>query len=158
VKRSLVAWCAALLLSLCHLVPTASAAPPEEEAATSVPVLAYYYQWFTPKSWDRAKIDYPLAGRYSSDDVSIMQRHIAEAKSAGIGGFIVSWKSTATNNRRLEALIKVARAADFKLAIIYQGLTSIGTLNRCNGSQRTSISLSSATRRTRFFTSSLSPC
>jgi Glycosyl hydrolase family 99/Calcineurin-like phosphoesterase/Iron/zinc purple acid phosphatase-like protein C len=123
VKRSLVAWCVALLLSLCHLIPTASAAlPEEEEAATSVPVLAYYYQWFTPKSWDRAKIDYPLAGRYSSDDTSIMKKHIAEAKSAGIGGFIVSWKSTPTNNRRLDALIKVARAADFKLAVIYQGL------------------------------------
>ena len=121
-KRSLVAWGIALLLSVCHLMPTASAALPEEEAATSLPVLAYYYQWFTKKSWDRAKIDYPLAGRYSSDDVSIMERHVAEAKSAGIDGFIVSWKSTPTNNRRLEALIKVARAADFKLAIIYQGL------------------------------------
>jgi hypothetical protein len=87
-----------------------------------VPVLAYYYQWFDQKSWDRAKIDYPLAGRYSSDDVSIMKRHIEEAKSAGIKGFIVSWKSSTTNNRRLKALIGVARAADFKLAVIYQGL------------------------------------
>ena len=51
-----------------------------------------------------------------------MKRHIDEAKSAGIEGFIVSWKSTSTNNRRLEALMSVARAADFKLAIIYQGL------------------------------------
>ena len=79
-KRSPVAWCIALLLSLGHLIPTAAAQP--EEAADSVPVLAYYYQWFDQKSWDRAKIDYPLAGRYSSDDVSIMKRHIEEAKSA----------------------------------------------------------------------------
>jgi hypothetical protein len=121
VKRSPVAWCVALLLSLCHLTPTASAALPEE-AADGVPVLAYYYQWFSHKSWDRAKIDYPLAGRYSSDNTSIMKKQIAEAKSAGINGFIVSWKSTPTNNRRLEALIRVARAADFKLAVIYQGL------------------------------------
>ena len=85
-------------------------------------MLAYYYQWFSKKSWDRAKVDYPLAGRYSSDDVSVMQKQIEQAKSAGIDGFIVSWKSTATNNRRLEALIKVARSANFKLAIIYQGL------------------------------------
>ena len=120
-KRSAVAWCLAVLFSLCHLTPAASAAVPED-APDSVPVLAYYYQWFSKKSWDRAKVDYPLAGRYSSDDISIMQRHIEEAKSAGIDGFIVSWKSTATNNRRLEALIKVARAANFKLAVIYQGL------------------------------------
>ena len=121
-KRSPVAWCVALLLSLCHLTLTASAALPEEEATDGLPVLAYYYQWFTPKSWDRAKTDHPLAGRYSSDDTSIMKKHIAEAKSAGINGFIVSWKSTPTNNRRLDALIKVARGTDFKLAIIYQGL------------------------------------
>jgi Glycosyl hydrolase family 99/Calcineurin-like phosphoesterase len=121
VKRSPVAWCIAVLLSLCHLTPSASAALPED-ATDGLPVLAYYYQWFTPKSWDRAKIDYPLAGRYSSDDISIMKKHIAEAKSAGINGFIVSWKSTPTNNRRLDALIKVARGTDFKLAIIYQGL------------------------------------
>jgi hypothetical protein len=121
VKRSPVAWCVAVLLSLCHLTPSASAALPED-ATDGLPVLAYYYQWFTPKSWDRAKIDYPLAGRYSSDDISIMKKHIAEAKSAGINGFIVSWKSTPTNNRRLDALIKVARGTDFKLAIIYQGL------------------------------------
>jgi hypothetical protein len=121
VKRPAVAWCLAVLFSLCHLAPAASAAVPEE-APDSVPVLAYYYQWFSKKSWDRAKVDYPLAGRYSSDDISIMHRHIAEAKAAGIDGFIVSWKSTSTNNRRLEALMKVARTANFKLAVIYQGL------------------------------------
>jgi hypothetical protein len=119
-KRSLVAWCVAILLSLCHLTPTAAAQP--GEASGNAPVLAYYYQWFTPKSWSRAKIDYPLAGRYSSDNTTIMKRHIDEAKSAGIEGFIVSWKSTSTNNRRLEALMRVSRAAGFKLAIIYQGL------------------------------------
>jgi Calcineurin-like phosphoesterase/Glycosyl hydrolase family 71 len=120
VKRSPAAWCVAILLSLCFLTPTAAAEP--REATDGVPVLAYYYQWFSPKSWNRAKIDYPLAGLYSSDDTSIMKRQIDEAKSAGIDGFIVSWKSSSTNNRRLEALMKVARAANFKLAIIYQGL------------------------------------
>src|SRR5437868_9901085 len=25
----------------------------------SIPVLAYYYIWFDPQSWDRAKKDYP---------------------------------------------------------------------------------------------------
>jgi Glycosyl hydrolase family 99/Calcineurin-like phosphoesterase len=120
VKRSLAAWCVAIMLSLCCLTQTATAQP--VEAPGSLPVLAYYYQWFSPNSWNRAKIDYPLAGRYSSDDTTIMKKQIDQAKSAGIGGFIVSWKSTSTNNRRLEALMKVARAADFKLAIIYQGL------------------------------------
>ena len=111
---------ATLLLGLCTVFPARAA--PVSSPTRNVPVFAYYYQWFTPGSWDRAKVDYPLAGRYSSDDVSIMTAQVAAAKAAGIDGFIVSWKSSATNDRRLESLIKVARAADFKLALIYQGL------------------------------------
>ena len=87
-----------------------------------IPTLAYYYQWFTPSSWDRAKVDYPLVGRYSSDDEAVMRRQVAQAKAAGIDGFIVSWKDLPVNNRRLEALMAVARSMSFKLAVIYEGL------------------------------------
>src|SRR5262245_17421603 len=64
----------------------------QTDKSVSVPVLAYYYIWFDTKSWDRAKTDYPLLGRYSSDDADVMLQHITWAKSAGINGFIVSWK------------------------------------------------------------------
>ena len=85
-------------------------------------LFAYYYIWFNAGSWNRAKIDYPLLGRYSSDDRGVMERHVSWAKQAGIDGFIVSWKSTPVLNRRLERLIEVADAQDFKLLVIYQGL------------------------------------
>jgi hypothetical protein len=91
-------------------------------SSNPAPTLAYYYIWFTPGSWNRAKIDYPLLGRYSSDDTAVMRRHIEWAKSAGIDGFIVSWKSTPVLNRRLAKLVRVADAQNFKLSIIYQGL------------------------------------
>ncbi len=84
--------------------------------------MAYYYMWFDPKSWDRAKTDYPLLGRYSSGDADVIRQHIKWAKSAGIDGFIVSWKSSATNNIRLRLLVTIAGEMDFKLSIIYQGL------------------------------------
>jgi len=87
-----------------------------------VPILAFYYIWFDKRSWDRAKVDYPLLGPYSSDDRSIMRKHIQMAKSAGIDGFIVSWKSTDILNPRLEQLIELSAEEGFKLAIIYQGL------------------------------------
>ena len=87
-----------------------------------VPVLAYYYIWFDSKSWDRAKTDYPLLGRYSSDDANVMRQHIQWAKDAGIDGFIVSWKSTGKLNSRLDQLVELADQENFKLAIIYQGL------------------------------------
>ena len=92
------------------------------QASNPVPVLAYYYIWYDTTSWNRAKIDYPLLGRYSSDDISVMRQQIIEAKAAGIEGFIVSWKSSPTLNRRLTQLAMLAEQEDFKLAIIYQGL------------------------------------
>ena len=88
----------------------------------TVPVLAYYYIWFDTQSWDRAKTDYPLLGRYSSDDADVMRQHIQWAKSAGIDGFIVSWKSTEKLNRRLDQLVEIAEQENFRLAIIYEGL------------------------------------
>jgi len=89
---------------------------------TGIPVFAYYYIWFDPTSWNRAKSDYPLLGRYSSDDRAVMQQHIRWAKQVGITGFIVSWKSTPTLNRRLDQLAELAASADFHLVIMYQGL------------------------------------
>lgn len=91
-------------------------------SADPIPVLAYYYIWFDEKSWERAKTDYPLLGRYSSDDANVMRQHIQWAKSAGIDGFIVSWKSTEKLNRRLAQLVELSEQESFKLVIIYQGL------------------------------------
>jgi hypothetical protein len=112
-----IAW--VLLLGALPLAGMAGAAGP---ARDPVPVLAHYYIWFNPTSWNRAKTDYPLLGRYSSDDDAVMLRHIRLAKQAGIDGFIVSWKSTPLLNRRLAKLARLARAENFKLAIVYQGL------------------------------------
>jgi Glycosyl hydrolase family 99 len=123
--RSQFGWASALLavvLLLAIYTPVRAQSAPPSPAQQPIPVLAYYYIWFDPGSWDRAKVDYPLLGHYSSDDKKVMQEHVRLAKKAGIDGFIVSWKSTDVLNRRLAQLIEVADAEDFKLAIIYQGL------------------------------------
>jgi hypothetical protein len=107
------------------ILPVSSDQTPEkptEAAVEFVPVMAYYYIWFDVQSWDRAKTDYPLLGRYSSDDADVMRQHVRWAKDAGINGFIVSWKSTERLNSRLDQLVEIADEEDFKLAIIYQGL------------------------------------
>jgi hypothetical protein len=107
-------------------VLTQKATPDAPASAASlsspIPTLTYYYIWFDSSSWSRAKIDYPLLGRYSSDDRSVMLQQVEWAKAAGIEGFIVSWKSTDVLNRRLEQLIEVAEQENFKLALIYEGL------------------------------------
>lgn len=105
-------------------IPAASAAvaAPVGTAAATIPLFAYYYIWFDTDSWNRAKIDYPLIGRYSSDDAAVMRQQIEQAKSVGIEGFIVSWKNTPTDDRRLQLLMRVATQENFKLAMIYEGL------------------------------------
>jgi hypothetical protein len=119
-RRVLVA--SALALVLAAGSATAPPTPAAQREQSAIPLFAYYYQWFNAESWNRAKIDYPQVGRYSSDDPRVMRQHIEWAKSAGIDGFVVSWKSTPTNDRRLHLLVSVARQESFKLAIIYQGL------------------------------------
>jgi len=102
-------------------VPVSTPAP-ATPAAPRPPVLAYYYAWFEPSSWRRAKTDLPVLGRYSSDDREVVTQHVRWAKAAGIDGFIVSWKHTPTLDRRLALLSRVADAEQFKLVVIYQGL------------------------------------
>lgn len=106
------------------IVPPASFPfqPITKTPAEPVPVLAYYYIWFDIRSWNRAKADYPVLGRYSSDNSSVMRQHIRWAKDAGIDGFIVSWKGTYKLNRRLQQLVRIAEQENFKLAIIYESL------------------------------------
>lgn len=123
-KRGLAVGAAALFVLALGLI---TSGPPAVAGRSSLPkdptpLLAYYYIWFDPTSWDRAKMDYPLLGRYSSDDVNVMRQHIQWAKEAGINGFIVSWKSTDALDARLAKLVQVAAAENFKLAIIYEGL------------------------------------
>ena len=97
-------------------------ASPTVAGDKDVPVLAYYYIWFDESSWNRAKTDYPLLGRYTSDDPTILKQHVRWAKAAGIDGFIVSWKNANRLSPRLKRLAEIARDEDFKLVIIYQGL------------------------------------
>ncbi len=124
-KKTFRVWLPALVMSLGLLsmgFPVQAAQPTPTAPSSPIPSLAYYYIWYDTSSWSRAKVDYPLLGRYSSDDASVMLQHIQWAKAAGITGFIVSWKGTATLDSRLDQLVKLADQQDFKLAIIYEGL------------------------------------
>jgi hypothetical protein len=110
---------AAAGIVLAAFAAPAAGAPPRGGPA---PVLAYYYIWFNATSWNRDKRDVPVLGRYSSDEASVMAQQVRWARQSGIDGFIVSWKSTPTLNRRLSMLIRVAARARFPLAVAYEGL------------------------------------
>ena len=83
---------------------------------------AYFYQWFKTSSWDRAKQDLPLAGRYASDDAQVLRKQVEQAKGAGIKGFLTSWKSTDSLNRRLDLLVHVAHLESLDLGVVYEAL------------------------------------
>ena len=131
-SQLLIATAAVAIMGLANYVgavhtrfASAQESTPAASDVSDPPVLAYYYIWFDPSSWDRAKTDYPVLGRYSSDDPQIMRQHIEWAKSAGIDGFIVSWKNTENLSPRLRRLVDIASEEDFKLVIIYQGLNFV---------------------------------
>ncbi|MEK6275749.1 MAG: endo-1,3-alpha-glucanase family glycosylhydrolase [Actinomycetota bacterium] len=113
---------AALLVAAIAVLALSSSARAARPSGRPIPLLAHYYIWFDHSSWRRAKTDYPLLGRYSTDERRVMRQHVRWAKEAGIDGFIVSWKSTPVLNRRLDRLIQIADAENFKLAVVYQGL------------------------------------
>ncbi len=112
----------ALTLTLLPVQGQAAAAPRAAGASAPIPVLAYYYIWFNATSWNRAKRDFPSAGRYTSDEPSVMRQHIRAAQAAGITGFLVSWKDTPQLDERLDKLVRVAAEERFTLGIVYQGL------------------------------------
>ncbi len=127
VTRVAVALACAGVIGLPVPVATASnatsAAPPAASAAPGkVPVFAYFYQWFSPSSWRRAKVDYPLAGNYSSDDPRVLRQQIEQARAAGIDGFITSWKDTPQLDHRLQLLLTIAASEHFQVGTVYQAL------------------------------------
>jgi hypothetical protein len=85
-------------------------------------VYAYFYQWFNTSSWDRAKQDFPLAGRYTSDDAHVLRNQVMQAKGAGIDGFLTSWKSTDVLNRRMDLLLRIAHSENLDLGVVYESL------------------------------------
>lgn len=57
-------------------------------------VLAFYYPWYAPEDWAGAKTiaeHNQIAEPYASTDPAVLDRHVAQARAAGLDGFLVSW-------------------------------------------------------------------
>jgi hypothetical protein len=123
--RTILACLAAVLALALSTPASVNAASHEGSAPTApshLPVYAYFYQWFDHASWRRAKIDYPLAGRYSSSDRNVLVHQVEAARSAGLDGFLTSWKSTPSLDSRLQLLLDVAHEQQFDVGVVYEGL------------------------------------
>jgi uncharacterized protein YgiM (DUF1202 family) len=119
-----------LLALLFFLVTTAQLADSTARALPIVfaqdppPVLAFYYAWFDQNTWASGQsADLPAQG-YNSADQATIERHIAQAQSAGIDALVQSWLGPQVENNQTETnfrlLLDVAQAKGFKAVVDFE--------------------------------------
>ena len=108
-----------LVGSLLLLASSLTTATPAAAYNASRPVLAYYYAWWDASNFDRTMFQPPAT--YNSDDAAVMQRHVQQAQSAGIDGFVMSWYGDGDRtDKNLATLLDIAQQTGFRATIHFE--------------------------------------
>lgn len=91
-----------IYLIILLIFATLMAAPQPAAAQDAPPVLAFYYAWFDQNTWTSGQsVDLPTP-RYASADPAAIQRHVAQARGAGIDALVQSWYGPQVENNQTE--------------------------------------------------------
>jgi LysM repeat protein len=98
--------------------------PGGHEATAAGPlVLAFYYAWYDMNTWASGQLSDLPQQPYVSADPATIDRHVSQARSAGIDGFVQSWYGPGGGNQteaNFQVLLNTASAYGFHAAADFE--------------------------------------
>jgi hypothetical protein len=85
-------------------------------------VIAHYYPWYTLSSWRSPEFADQPAQLYSSDEQADIDRQAAQAASAGIDAFVVSWQGRTNihNVGQMHMVLAAASKAGIRACVYFE--------------------------------------